>query len=128
MAKKVKQIKPKVPIRISFAKNELRKSFKRWFAKNECKKLARVERGKYQCANCKELFKEPQMEVDHRESVVPIDIPGSEQSLENYVDRLFVEVDKLDLLCKPCHKQKSKNEQGLRKIARDKRKEIKENE
>lgn len=109
---------------VAFAKNALRQAFKRYYSKNECKKNARVERGKYQCAQCKDLFKENETECDHREPVVPLDKPGKEQSMDEYVDRLFVEADMLDLLCKTCHKSKCSTEAGLRKINRAKRKAI----
>jgi 5-methylcytosine-specific restriction endonuclease McrA len=114
------------PTKDAFAKNELRKAFKRWIPKNKCKILARIERGKYQCAHCKELFKENETEVDHKNPVVPLDIAGKDQPMQDYVDRLFVEVEDLACLCKTCHKAKSATEMGLRKINRAKRKENEE--
>lgn len=109
--------------KVAFAKNALRQAFKRYPSKNQCKKDARVERGKYKCAACKELFKEAECEVDHRESVVPLDKAGKDQSMDEYVDRLFVEADMLDCLCKTCHKAKSSTEMGMRKINRQRKKD-----
>lgn len=114
--------KKKVWTKEAFAKNELRKAFKRWPAAYLVKLQARVERGKYKCALCQELFKDKEMEIEHRDPVVPVDKAGKDQSLDEYVDRLLVEVDKLDYVCKNCHKAKSATEMGLRKIHRAKRK------
>ena len=105
-----------------FAKNELRKAFRRWHGNNECKKKARIDRGQYVCKKCEQIFKEKETEVDHREPVVPLDTPGKEQSMDEYVKRLFVEVEELDLLCKPCHKIKSSQEMSMRKFYRDQKK------
>jgi hypothetical protein len=112
----------KVWTKDAFVRNELRKSFKRYPSYYQCKIAARVSRGAYKCAKCEKLFKEKETEVDHREPVVPINIAGKDQSLEDYVNRLFVEVDKLDCLCKPCHKEKSSREMSLRKEERAKKK------
>jgi 5-methylcytosine-specific restriction endonuclease McrA len=118
--------KKKIWTKDAFAKNALRQSFRKWHASYECKIQARVERGKYKCANCGELFKDKECETDHISPVVPVDVIGKEQSLDDYADRLLVEVDKLANLCKTCHKAKSATEMGLRKINRAKRKENEE--
>lgn len=105
----------------TFAKGAMRRASLSWPPISECRRLARRERGKYQCAMCKELFSAKECQVDHRNPVVDI-IKGWE-SWDVYIDRLFCDVENLDLLCKNCHESKSAMEVMMRKHARAKRKE-----
>jgi len=64
------------------------------------------------CAKCKESFTMRDVQVDHIDPVVPV---GRElQSWDEYICRLFCGVDNLQVLCKPCHKEKSNNENSQR--------------
>lgn len=116
MAKKAK----KGPSRETFAKGCLRRGSLMWRPISECRRLARRERGKYECAICKGLFGAKETQVDHREPVV--DIIKGFTSWDDYIERLFCDVDGLDLLCKNCHEAKTTMEVQMRKYARAKRK------
>lgn len=54
----------------------------------------------YQCSQCKELFAQKEVEVDHIEECGSLrsfdDLPG-------FVKRLFCEKEGLRVVCKPCH-------------------------
>lgn len=117
MAKKPK----KGPSRETFAKGCLRRGSLMWKPISECRRLARVERGLYKCAICEGHFPAKQTQVDHREPVV--DIIKGFTTWDDYINRLFCDIDGLDLLCTNCHEAKTTIEVQLRKYARAKRKE-----
>lgn len=117
MAKKPK----KGPSRETFAKGALRRASLMWKPISECRRLARVERGLYLCAICKGHFPAKQTQVDHRESV--ISVTEGWQGWDTYIERLFCDVENLDLLCKNCHEAKTTMEVQMRAFSRKKRKE-----
>jgi ribosomal protein L44E len=61
----------------------------------------------YNCGECGEWFPRKVVEVDHRPPAGSLtcyeDIPG-------FVERLFVERDKLHVMCTACHDRKTKEE------------------
>ena len=99
----------------SFVRSSLRRSFTRWPPKYACinnarKRLTERERKgkgrqvyKYQCAGCKKYFKRTDVEVDH---IVPCGSLKDYSDLPQFVERMFVDENGLQLLCKPCHKEK----------------------
>lgn len=97
----------------------LRDLSKRWKPMSEARKLARVSRGIYQCAACKECTsgksgKVTNHAVDHKLTVVPL---TGFVSWDNTVSRLFVELHTglLQLLCIDCHKIKTAEENRIRR-------------
>ena len=104
----------------------LRAGSKKWPPKYETLNKALTERkineatGKmanhYKCAKCKQLFPLTKVEVDHKKPVVS---DSGFTNYEDYIDRLFCEADNLQVLCKPCHKAKSKVEAGKRASKRN---------
>jgi 5-methylcytosine-specific restriction endonuclease McrA len=116
MAKKKKKVN-----RHTFAKGALRRASLMWPEISECRRLARRGPNSYECAMCHGLFKSKECDVDHRQPVV--DIIEGYQGLEVFAERLFCDVENLDLLCKNCHDSKSQMEVSMRKYARAKRKE-----
>jgi len=58
----------------------------------------------YQCAQCKNWHPEKNIDIDHIEEAGSLksfdDLPG-------FARRLFCDVDGLQILCKPCHKEKT---------------------
>lgn len=105
----------------SFIISGLRQTSKRWAPINEVKKEARVSRGIYRCAGCKKdvpfTYKEGRKRVqnvfvDHIEPVVD-PIKGF-TTWDEYIARMFVEKEGLQVLCKVCHDQKSEKEKHLR--------------
>ena len=58
----------------------------------------------YQCAACEQWFMQKQVEVDH---LVEAGSLKSYEDLPGFVERLFTSPDKLQVLCKDCHKGKT---------------------
>ena len=68
---------------------------------------------KYTCNDCYHQFERSQVTTDHIEQV------GSFSSWDEFIERVFVTPDKLQVLCIRCHKKKTKKE--MKKL-RDKKK------
>lgn len=109
----------------SFIKNQLRGATRKWAPISDCLSSARVKRGLYECADCKEHVPNTVKEggkrvknifVDHIEPIVPV---TGWVSWDSCIERMFCELDNLQLLCKACHDRKSKEETGQRKAHRD---------
>jgi 5-methylcytosine-specific restriction endonuclease McrA len=98
----------------------LRRASLRWPERNEALKNARVNRGQYKCASCKELFGRTAVAVDHIKPV--IDIKEGQQSIDIYAERLFCEAENLQALCHPCHDSKSRIENEMRDYYKQKKK------
>lgn len=106
----------------SFVKGGLRSASQRWPPKysvlNEACTGQKINHNTgrlakhYRCSNCGFDFPQKQVEVDH---VVPVIGPEGFVSWDMVVERMFCEKDKLAVLCKPCHKIKSKQENEERK-------------
>ena len=66
----------------------------------------------YECASCAEHFVARDVQVDHIEPVVsPQD---GFQDWWTYMNRLYCEAENLQVLCKPCHKEKTAEERKER--------------
>lgn len=62
----------------------------------------------YRCNECKEEFTSKDIEVDH---IVPVvDVKTGFTTWDDFINGLFCGKDNLQVLCKPCHKTKSKKE------------------
>ncbi len=104
-----KLIKPKDSFSIKiFCIQILRRRWKQSPMASIAKQKARRGRGKYECAGCKELFSERDMQLDHIDPVV--DPSTGYIDLDTYANRLFCDDNKLQMLCKPCHSIKTKAE------------------
>lgn len=87
---------------------------------NEALKLSRVSPGRFQCNNCKNIFKQEEINRDHIEPIVPFtgfpmrsDGSGKED-WNTYIDRAIVDRTKYQILCIPCHDVKSALEDSMR--------------
>lgn len=109
----------------SFVKSLLRQGTMKWGPIQECKKLARVKRGLYECAGCGEhvppTVKEGRtskknIHVDHINPVIPVDTGFT--TWDDCVEGMFSELDNLQLLCSACHSKKSGEEVEQRKISK----------
>jgi 5-methylcytosine-specific restriction endonuclease McrA len=80
---------------------------------------ARIERGKYKCATCNEIFGRKDIQVDHIEPVV--DPKVGFVDWETFIQRLFCPASGLQVLCKPCHKVKSLVENEQRRVVKKKK-------
>lgn len=107
----------------SFVVSALRAASRRWPVKWAVMKAAFVgktinkETGKlaqhYKCAACKCNFPAANVVVDHIEPVV--DTMVGFVDWNTYVERMFCEADGLQVLCKPCHSDKTAQERKERK-------------
>ncbi len=115
-----------------FIKSALRRASGRWKPKSEVLKRARVSKGVYRCELCEEHVpativldtgkRVKAIEVDH---IIPVVDPEKGfTTWDDFISRLFVEMDGLRALCRTCH-QKVTQEQA--DIAKARRAEAKEN-
>ncbi len=106
----------------SFITTVLRGGMRRWPPKWEVLQSAYVERRKnpasgklakfYQCSSCKSDYTSTQVQVDHIEPAVD-PIKGF-TTWDEFIERLFVPATGMQVLCKPCHKIKTKKETKAR--------------
>jgi len=102
----------------SFIKSLLRAGTMRWGPKYTAIKLAFVKRavnprtGKlcklHRCAMCRQLFPQNAIKADH---VLPVVDPKvGFVSWDEYINRMFCEVENFQALCGPCHDKKTKSD------------------
>jgi len=97
----------------SFVRSGLRAKFTRWPPKYEVIKAAKREmkvkvgnqRFEYQCAVCSGWFKQKETECDH---IIECGSLRCHADLAGFVERLFCSQEHLQVVCKPCHKAKTK--------------------
>jgi 5-methylcytosine-specific restriction endonuclease McrA len=97
-----------------FITSALRSASRRWPPKYECLKAACVgvqrnpktnrDAKHYLCKACGEVFPQKQVQVDH------IDPIGHCVSWDLFIEKLFCESGNLQVVCKECHKKKTKEE------------------
>ena len=112
----------------SFVKAALRKA--RWPVKYKVLKSAYVRDGinpatgrkckLHQCIECKQLFPQKDIQIDHIEPIVPT---TGFTNWDDVITRMFCEEDNLQPLCRECHKIKSGVEREERKAYKDTQKE-----
>jgi 5-methylcytosine-specific restriction endonuclease McrA len=101
----------------SFIRSALRQKSRYWKPISEAKANARrpykgpLKRQKfeYQCNHCKNWFPDKKINVDH---ICPAGSLKSAQNLPDFIERLFCEVDNLQVLCESCHNFKTKSERN----------------
>jgi 5-methylcytosine-specific restriction endonuclease McrA len=99
----------------SFIRSALRQKSRWWKPITECKMKARRaykgpskrQKFEYQCNSCKLWFPEKQINVDH---IKPAGSLNCKEDLAGFVERLFCELDNLQVLCESCHDVKTKLE------------------
>ena len=93
-----------------------RNAFLKGPQRSTCLKKARVARGQYQCAKCGHIGKQKEFAVDHIDPVIALDENHDNGYNYNKIfDRLWDDRN-LQLLCKkPCHSDKTKRENSMRK-------------
>lgn len=104
----------------------LRRATYRWSPRSEALKRARKERNSYECAMCKMLFQNSKVVLDH---IVPVVDPKSGfTNWDEYINRMFPEIDGFQVLCYDCHDIKTVIEDEMRKHFTKKRKSDVKNE
>lgn len=81
-------------------------------AKRAYKGTNKNQKWEYQCACCESWFLQKDVSVDH---ITPAGVLNSFDDLPDFCQRLFVGPDKLQVLCKACHLEKSKEENNARR-------------
>ncbi len=109
----------------SFIRGNLRRVSQKWAPIQTVLAKARVERGSYLCACCNEIVpatikvdgkRIKNVHVDHIEPVIDPNVGWV--SWDSLIERMFVEEDKLQVLCDSCHTIKTNNEKAIAKERR----------
>lgn len=109
----------------SFIRGNLRRVTQKWAPIQTTLQKARVERGFYLCAACKETVpatkkvdgkRVKNVHVDHIDPV--IDPAVGWVSWDSLIERMFVEEDGLQVLCDECHTKKTNEEKAIAKQRR----------
>ena len=98
----------------------LRRASYRYPPRNEAKKEARVERGKYLCAGCLEIKRASDIQMDH---IVPVASDQGFIDWNDHIDRLFCSQEGFQCLCSSCHQEKTNKESEARRQAKKNNKE-----
>jgi 5-methylcytosine-specific restriction endonuclease McrA len=101
----------------SFIRSALRQKSRWWRPITQCKQNAKRpykgpnkrQRFEYQCNFCQNWFPEKKINVDH---IRPAGSLNCAQDLPGFVERLFCEMDNLQVLCEKCHDFKTKSEKN----------------
>ena len=99
----------------SFIRSALRQKSRWWKPISLCKQKARRnykgpnkrQKYEYQCNHCKKWYAEKNINVDH---IIPAGTLTCANDLPGFVERLFCEIDNLQVLCTHCHDIKSKED------------------
>jgi 5-methylcytosine-specific restriction endonuclease McrA len=132
--RKKKNVKPRVPKTRnhgtmtesafwSFIRSALRQKSRFWKPVLACKAAAkRVYRGpnkrqkfEYLCAGCGKWYQEKKINVDH---IIPAGSLNCAADLPGFVERLFCEVNNLQVLCEKCHDKKTKTDKDEKSNAK----------
>ena len=108
----------------TFLTGKLRSASLLWPARQDVYDRIRVERGKYKCEICEEIFKRKEIDIDHVEPVIDIQIGFIDWN--TYIENLFCEADNLQGICKSCHSVKTEQEKEMRMFYKQKLKEKEE--
>lgn len=101
----------------SFIRSALRQKSRFWKPITQCKMKARRpykgalkrQKWEYQCNHCKKWFPDKAVNVDH---IIPAGSLNSAKDLPGFVERLFIEIDGLQVLCSSCHNVKTQKEKN----------------
>lgn len=67
------------------------------------------------CETCKKMEAKSNVQVDHKNPVISVNETLDDLSWDQLIDRLWCDIDNLAIICKPCHKEKSKLENKERR-------------
>lgn len=98
--------------KFNYVKNALRIATYKWPYFSIALSKSRIERGMYACNSCKAAFGPKQINRDH---IVPvISVETGFTNWTDYINRLFVKSDGIQILCELCHENKTSTENTLR--------------
>lgn len=97
----------------SWIKNAIRRASYKFPPRYTTKTLARVERNKYKCGICGELKTNKEVQLDHKEPVINPETGFVDWN--DFVERMFPDLDGWQLLCSECHEAKSIAENAIRR-------------
>jgi 5-methylcytosine-specific restriction endonuclease McrA len=89
---------------VKFVKASLRRTWSRSKQRQTALKAAKIAYGKYRCAKCREIFRRKDINVDHIIAV------GKFKDFNQYIERLFCDARGLQILCRECHKTKTRED------------------
>lgn len=115
------KIDPKIK---KFLIPRLRKAWLMWPERQACIKAARVERGSYKCAICKqEGFKRNDLHVDHISPAQNVETGlDTWYDLIIWITKLYVYIPDLQACCEQCHSSKTFIENKMRQFYRTQKK------
>lgn len=94
--------------------NGISKGFRQSKLHMDCKEkavhptLKGVQGGKrYICAKCKKVYIAYSVQVDHIEPVIPFNWAKRDIPIEHFIKRVYCDPSNLQVLCKPCHLDKT---------------------
>mgnify|MGYP003704300339 CR=1 FL=1 len=101
----------------SFIRSALRQKSRWWKPIAQAKQLAKRkykgpnkrQKFEYQCNVCKDWYPDKEINVDH---IIPAGTLRCANDLPGFVERLFCEIDNLQVLCNVCHNKKTQNEKS----------------
>lgn len=93
-----------------------------WFKQNG--ERAKKPHVFYPCFKCGGIFKSTEIQIDHRDPVIPLNIPSKHFSYDSIAERLFCDEENLQILCRVCHTEKSQIENSIRREWKNKEKHI----
>ena len=99
----------------SFIRSALRQKSRWWKPITQCKLQAKRpykghnkrQKFEYQCALCLEWYADKLINVDH---IIPAGSLNCANDLPGFIERLFCEIENLQVLCTTCHNKKTKTE------------------
>jgi 5-methylcytosine-specific restriction endonuclease McrA len=105
--------KPRTFVLKSFLIAVLRRASYRYPSRSEALRAAKKAYNWYQCAQCRKEYVRKDVQVDHIQPLV--DPASGFTSWDTFIARLFVGIEGLQVLCKPCHKIKTQAENAERR-------------
>lgn len=96
----------------TFLVPKLRRLSYMWAPRKEAHAKARVDRGRYKCAHCEQIFGPKEIALDH---IIPVVGELGFEDWNNYITRLFCDEDGFQVLCHECHTIKTNKENNERK-------------
>jgi hypothetical protein len=110
----------------AFIRSGLRQKSRWWKPLQQAKLLARRPsksktnarlKWEFKCTKCKKWFPDKETVVDH---IIECGELNNFDDLPGFAERLFCEVDGFQVMCKPCHQDKTNKEREKRKQLKNK--------